>query len=542
MLKQLTKIHRRISFRAVIMLVIVITVAIALIISGLFVAGQTATNEETRTNQTIHNIGEAVRKNPVVLQHLKAYQAPASADNAIERYTHRIQTTMQVDAVVVMNMDLIRWSHPVKDQIGRSFLLRDDAAKSLNGKPHYSKTVGVLGPEYRYFTPVIKDGQQIGIVCITVTVKTVQAEILAAQKPILIGGLIGLLLGVFGAAWVSLYLRKRLLGMTPDQITAQVTELTALRESMSDGLIAIDDQRVIIQLNAQASQLFPALTAGNALTTDLYDALFHEAKAMNRPVAVRGKELIVSTTPLMAGKRNLGQLALVHDQSDYQQLVAQLAGTKQYIEALRAQQHEFMNKLQVISGLVELKQYDRLQTLVFDFHRDYQSEFGSLNSRIKLPAVTGFLLAKANEAHEQGKTFTVSEDSQLPALSETDTKIEAELIKVLGNLIDNALDAVSVKTGTVAVSLNYDEESRTILLEVADNGQGVAPALKDKILAKHFSTKGSDRGYGLALVNDVVKAHHGFLAIEDNEPAGTVMTVELPLAEKEDADDPSDDC
>ncbi|WP_262315465.1 ATP-binding protein [Lacticaseibacillus parakribbianus] len=524
--------RRRLSLRTLIIAAIGLTVAVSLLISGIIVALHTASAVAQRTNTTIQNIGNVVRQSPVVRNNLVAHEPPQSADNAIERYTHRIQKAMKVDAVVVMNQDLIRYSHPVKAQIGQSFLLRHDAAKSRHGKAHFSKKLGVLGPEYRYFAPIY-NGQhrQIGIVCITVTVKTVKAETRASLGPILLGAGIGLALGIVAAVWISWYIRRRLLGMEPDAIAAQVTELTALKESMSEGLIAIDPAGAIMQLNQVAQALFPGLEAGATLPPDLTAALFgRNARVAAQSVAIRNRELIVATTPLMAGKVNLGRLALFHDQSDYQRLVAQLAGTRQYIDALRAQQHEFMNKLQVISGLVEMAEYDKLQAFIQDVHHNYQSEFGDLNARIRLPAITGFLIGKRNEAHEQGKTLTVTKDSALPAVVGEAAMIQSDLIKVLGNLIDNALDAVATDGGTVELALNYDAESATVLIVVSDNGAGVAPTIKDQIFTPHFSTKGEGRGFGLSLVAGVVHAHHGILECDDNQPHGTVMTVELPLA------------
>lgn len=522
--------RKPLSLRTLIIATVGLTVAISLIISSVVIAINTANNERTRTNENIRNLANVVRTSPVVIKHLQAHTPPKRQDNQIQTYTHRLQKAMHVDAVVVMNQDLIRYSHPVKSQIGKSFLLRKDAAKSLHGRAHYSQKLGVLGPEYRYFAPIYDHSKQIGIICITVTVKTVNAEIRAAILPIIGAGVIGLIIGIIAAVLISVYLRRRLLGMEPDEIAAQVTELTALKDSMSDGLIAVDPTHVLIQLNAVSSRLFPSLQVGTNLPEDLYQALFGQGDHLNnRTVAVRSRELVVSTAPLMAGKDSLGEIALLRDRSDYEQLVAQLAGTKQYIEALRAQQHEFMNKLQVISGLVELNQYDKLQAFIQDVHHNYQEEFGNLNTRIKLPAVTGFLLAKNNEAHEQGKLFTVTPDSALPAVVGTAPKIESELIKILGNLIDNAFDAVPVKTGHVELALNYDAESKTIILSVTDNGTGIEPALQAKILQKHFSTKGTDRGYGLAFVNDIVNAHHGYLDFAQNEPQGTIIHIELPI-------------
>ena len=536
--------HRKWSLRTTIILVVLLTVATSLSIAALLVLHNVVQTQQRNIKQNIRSTATIVATSSIVKDNLTTKQPSARGD--IQRYTRRIQQATHVDFIVVMNRRLIRYSHPDTRVIGHRFSSPKDATKSLTGQTHFSRETGVLGNGYRIFTPVYDaKHQQIGIVCVGLTEKSINSETRSAELPIVIGSLLGLIIGIIAAWLLGTHIRRRLLGMEPQEIATRVTELSVINDSMSEGLIAIDQQRRLITANDVANELVPTLTIGDPVDDELFEALFEQSfkgskSTINESVLVQSKELIVSTSPLISAGKRLGSMALLRDRSEYQLLADQLAGTTQYIQALRAQTHEFLNKLQAVSGLIELHQYDEVQRFITNTSADYQAQFGNLNNHIQSPAVAGFLMGKLNQSHEQQVAFTITPDSLLPKQVASDA-LSVDLIKVLGNLIDNAIDAVNNADNVrseITLSINYDDESNILVIEVTDNGCGISKEVKAHMFEQHYSTKGRDRGYGLVLVKQVVDARNGYLSVTNNRPQGTTFYVELPLSnQKSEGDD-----
>jgi len=205
-----------------------------------------------------------------------------------------------------------------------------------------------------------------------------------------------------------------------------------------------------------------------------------------------------------------------------------LIGVRLYVEALRAQAHEFMNKLHVILGMVHMQYYDDLNCYVNQIAQRYQAEVGFVARRIKDHVVAGFILGKISSAREIGAELVLSEDCLLP--QSADGKISHELITILGNLLDNALEAVaSSPQKTVELDLTY--ENGMLDIQVSDTGPGISPELKEQIFLQGYSTKAGSRGLGLHLVKTAVERLAGTIEVVDTG-AGTTFKVRLPYESK----------
>ena len=184
-----------------------------------------------------------------------------------------------------------------------------------------------------------------------------------------------------------------------------------------------------------------------------------------------------------------------------------------------------MNKLHVILGLLHLKSYKQLEDYIIRTANNYQEEIGSLLGKIKSPVIAGFLLSKINRASDSGHTLTIGSDSLLPDSSSEDQI--AILITVLGNLIENALEAAGPEPGgEINVSLHYS--NGWLHCEVSDDGQGIAPDSLDHIFTKGVSSKGSERGVGLALVKQQIESVNGNISVESEPGIFTQFFVQIP--------------
>jgi signal transduction histidine kinase len=212
-----------------------------------------------------------------------------------------------------------------------------------------------------------------------------------------------------------------------------------------------------------------------------------------------------------------------------QQLAQQVSGIRLYAEALRAQTHEFMNKLHVILGLIRMEQFDRLAGYITGLTGRLEDEVGQVVPRVKDPMIAGFLLARSSAAREQNVTMVLSEDSQVPLCASE--SVAHDLVTILGNLMENAVEAMGESTRReIRVDLQYDADRLEIA--VADTGPGIPAENLERLFERGYSTKGEDRGFGLYHASLRVTALGGRLEAGPREGGGTVFRASIRYPEK----------
>jgi CitB family two-component system sensor histidine kinase MalK len=210
------------------------------------------------------------------------------------------------------------------------------------------------------------------------------------------------------------------------------------------------------------------------------------------------------------------------------QLAEQVSGIRLYAEALRAQTHEFMNKLHVILGLVHMGEFDRLSSYITGLTGRLQDEVGQVVPRVKDPMIAGFLLARSSAAREQNITMQLSEESQVPLCASE--SVAHDLVTILGNLMENAVEAIGEsERREIHVDLHHDSDRLTIA--VADSGPGIPPECREHLFERGFSTKGGDRGFGLYHASRRVAALGGHLVVANLECGGTVFRASIHYPE-----------
>lgn len=521
---------RKVHLKTKIMITFVLVTLLSTLISCMFIISNTLQNQKVQIKERITHVAKIVSDDTRVKDAL-VEQKPVK-NSQLDKNIKKLQKELGVDFIVVLDNSLIRYTHPNKASIGNKFSDPKDATQSLSGRRHYSTKKGVMGIGYRVFNPIYNDsGKQIGIVCVGLTLTTVNTSIFTALIPILKSFTISLFVSLVTAIILSFYIRKELLDMDPDEISRRVTELNAITESMSEGIIAINLDNKIVEVNRVAKGFFPQVNIGDTIDSDLFENAFSDNDlGRDKLGVINSKEFYISTSILISENKKIGRIALFRDISEYIKLENQLEGTNEYIEALRAQQHEFLNKLHAVYGLIELNKYDEAKKFISTTQSTFHKEFGSVNSQIQMPAVAGFIIGKMKEATEKGIDLQLSPESKINRTLNSG-ELSSDLIKVLGNLIDNSFDSlIEVQsTKSIIVSINYDSESNFVIIEVEDTGSGIDSEDKGKILKTRFSTKGKDRGYGLNIVNQIILKHNGFIDFIDNSPQGTITYIELPL-------------
>ncbi|MRS15487.1 two-component system sensor histidine kinase DcuS [Enterobacteriaceae bacterium RIT691] len=433
---------------------------------------------------------------------------------------------------VVTNMDGIRYSHPDESLIGKSFI-GDDLRPALNGKENVAINHGVLAEAIRVFTPVYDDHhRQIGVVVVGISLSKVDEQISRSRWSVVWSALFSILVGSLGIYALVRVLKRVLLGLEPAEISSLYQQRQAMLQSLKEGVMAVDAQGRVTLINHAARQILLSSSSlmqgepGQAqLLENLRAVLTQGTPLQDKELGCNGRLLLSNTVPVRNQGRVIGAISTFRDKTEVSQLLQRLDGMVNYVDALRTTSHEFMNKLHVILGLLSMKSYDKLEEYVLNTAQTYQTDIGAIQHRIKSPVVAGFLLGKINRAKERGFTLTLAEDSHVP--ENPDEKQVTVLITVLGNLIENALDAMSEQPeGEVSLLLHYQQGWLTC--EVSDDGPGIAQANLQDIFAKGFSTKGENRGVGLFLASQQLDELGGTITVESEPGVFTQFFVHLP--------------
>jgi sensor histidine kinase regulating citrate/malate metabolism len=234
--------------------------------------------------------------------------------------------------------------------------------------------------------------------------------------------------------------------------------------------------------------------------------------------------LTLNRMPLITRGQSAGSVTTMRDLTEIAALQHQLETTRSATDTLRAQAHEFSNHLHVIAGLVELREYPEVARYVRGVSGAHTERAAEVISKIADPSLAALLIAKASLAAEQGAALRVTADSALGPVPET---LASDLVTVVGNLVDNALDAVrgAGRAGWVEIALTETETE--VRLTVTDSGPGVAPELAEEIFRHGFTTKATaadaTRGLGLAITRLVCTRRGGAVTVD-----GAAFTARLP--------------
>lgn len=444
------------------------------------------------------------------------------------------QTTMtQTGAsyVVAIDMDGVRHSHPDPRLIGKKV---GEGVITADGRVHLRQDDGSTGPTANALVPLYgPDGRMVGEVSVGLQESSVSSE-LAAQLPAYAVWLaVALALGAVASWAIARRMKRRTFGLELDEIARLLQEREATLHGIREGVIAIDPRGRISVVNDEAQRLLglPFVATGRPVEDvvapgPLRDALTATSGVEDEIIVTDDSRLIVNRMPVVLDGRPHGAVVTLRDRTEFEALTSELTGTRSLTDSLRAQQHEFSNRLHAIAGLLEL---GRLAEAV-DYVRELRGAAADLDetlrAHIAAPQIIGLLLGKAAEAGERGIRFVIAPET---ALGEAPERVQA-LTTIVGNLVDNAFDAVAEAPGPRTVELGIVEAADRVTVRVADTGPGIDAAAADRVFESGYTTKAGafsrHSGLGLALVHAAVVRAGGTVSVSTG--AGAVFTVVLP--------------
>ncbi len=526
-----------------IILLVCSVVILALLVTYLLIGEEISERTYLHLEEKATDISRMVANSPVVINGMEG-DLP---DREIQTFAEDIREVTDVDYVVVFDMNSIRKSHPDEEKIGKHFVGGDEA-EVLKGKEHVSIAKGTLGMSLRSFTPIYNsdDSEQIGAVAVGISLSSIEEAVSKSRYIIYIGILFGAVIGGIGAILLGRRVRKILFGLEPSQIAKVFEERNKMLQSTVEGILTIDEKGTITLVNDTAEKIFKQAGLKGDLLGENIGTYLDDSKLikviqtgipeLDQETNLNGIALLANIVPVKVEGRVVGAISTFRDLTKIKRLAEELTGVRMYAEALRAQAHEFKNKLHVILGMVHMKSYDQLPAYISQITNHYQEEIGFIAKRIKDPVLAGFVLAKMSYAREQSMHVSLSSDTFVPMPREEG--IIHEIITIVGNLIDNALEAVkNAKDKKILVSFVFDEEEDTLTIEVKDKGTGMSDEKLSQVFRKGYSTKHSERGYGLHLVDESIQKLDGEVQVTSEPGKGTIFEVRIPYESKDENDD-----
>lgn len=470
---------------------------------------------DAAARQQVIGIATALADSPSTAQAIQS----GRATEVLQPVTEAVRGHTDIAFITIMAPDRTRYTHADPAQIGGQYIGTIEPA--LRGETFTEAYTGTLGPSVRAVAPVRDSaGEIVGLVSAGI-LQTSLADQWRAQIPTIVTvSLAALAVSLAGVALIRRRLLRQTHGLRPDELRVMYEHHDAILHSVSEGLIVLDRTGVAL-VNDEARRLL-ALPPGPVDRSDLPEFLRTYNPGARDEVHVTADRVLVVNRSEVEDTRT-SEVVTIRDRTELQGALGELSSLKVLTDTLRAQAHEAANKLHTIVTMVEMGRADEAVRFATDELALSQQLVDRLSSAVGEPALVALLLGKTAQADERGIELTVTEDTHLPSNADDVPLTGAEMVTVLGNLIDNAMDACDREDPWVEVTVQMHDGS--LLLRVADSGPGMDPDTFEQAMQRGYSTKdGADhQGLGLALVTQIVKRHNGSLAADVSY--GSVITV-----------------
>jgi two-component system CitB family sensor kinase len=475
-------------------------------------------------------VANAVSSDPEIA----AAAARDDPDGLVARRAEQIRSASDALFVVVTNRDGIRLSHPTPSEIGRR--VSTDPSAALSGQTVTTVERGTLGLSARAKVPLKVGDTIIGEVSVGFAVREIQAQrrgLLRVAAPFAVGAL---LLGVAGSVLLTRRLRRLTLGLEPHELAELVQEREAVLHGIGEGVLAVDNDGRVSVCNDEAARLLAVEAKPGVPVADLElpprvrGALDGVGPTDNLITVAGDRVLVVGRRPVHRDGRSLGLVLTLRDRTDLETVTRELDSVRTLTDALRAQRHEFANRLHTISGLLQTAHHAE----AVEYLHALTGPSGALGPGAESlcdPYLQAFLAAKTTEAAEKDVVLRLGDDTWVPSR----VVRPVEVTTVLGNLVDNALEAARLgprRPAWVEVDLLADGDC--LHISVADSGDGVPEPLRAKVFTEGVSGRdGPGRGLGLALARTAARGSGGDVQLADPDggaDAGAVFTAQMPGA------------
>ena len=478
------------------------------------------------------NVSKAVSLTTVVQEGLKNKNS-----SQIQLYAESVRKATGARFVVVGDHEGRRYSHPVPERIGKLMVGGDNPRALEKGEAYVSKAIGTLGPSMRGKVPIFDNaGKVIGVVSVGYLQETVEGVTEGYLQRVLLWVCGLLLLGVIGTWLIARNVKKSIFGLEPIEIARLFRERNAILDSIREGVVAINDEGQITMLDPEAAKMLdipPESGIGTPIEsilpqTKMLDVLQSGEEQFDQEMQIGDIEVVVNRVPIWQNDKVTGVVSSFRRKEEIDRLAQELSQIQEYSEALRAQTHEYSNKLHTLAGLIQLGSHREALELIGQETSGYQELLGTLAVKVPDPLLSAIILGKYNRAQEMRIKFQLDPESRMIDIPQNINR--EKIVTILGNLLENAIEAAQENTSRQGMlQLSMTDFGNDLIFEVEDSGSGIDDESVDLSLQHGFTTKsGTGRGIGLSLVHENLKYLGGHLTVVRSSLGGMRFTIYIP--------------
>lgn len=537
----LSRIQRKISATQIIL---VVSLTIILAIIGI------VTNikfEKDKTDRNLQNISETIATSPSFMEN-DIQNGTAQDQVNLMRYLDSLKKSLyDVDVISIVNKNNQRFYHTNHSLIGTQYDGEQPDFSPVEKTFYIVNTNGPSGAQRRAYSALYSEtGEYLGFIMVIILTEHVNENITQIITTYAILAVVAIVIELFITSRISKSIKNSLLGYEPDTISAMYLVRDNILESLKEGVIAVDKNGTILFTNNSAVKMLDKSSTatefigknieqiknGNVIKTVLNGT---EKEFGIQGQRMDGTDVIIDRIPIKHEEDPIDTICILHDRAEYTKLMEDLAGTRYLVDSMRANNHDFTNKLHVILGLIQMEMYDQATSYIENITMVQRASISKIMNCISEPALAALLIGKTARAAELNVKFTLRDGSHF---SNTDMHIPTEvLITVIGNLIENAFESMNAKEpnpsnpNELIIGLFSKEDS--ILITVDDTGLGISEENKQRIFENGFSTKGENRGTGLYQVKTMVENLGGLITVDSQENVGTSFFVYFSKEKKD---------
>ena len=513
-------------------LVLIVSLAAFLGIAGILINIYFETEKRDRNLQ---NVAETIAYSPFLTNDVLTSEGKSKV---LSEYLDSLKEALgDIDVISVVNKEGIRIYHSNHSLIGTIYDGVLPAFESdKNGYDAVYET-GPSGTQRRAYAAIYdENGEYIGVVMAIMLVKNIRSETAQILFIFSLITLAAILMELLICAELSGKIKKALLGYEPDVFSAMYQIRDSILETLKEGILAVDQNGVVQFANEAAVNMLEEIQKGMGKTIvgqnmgSLGDDMMLVHTLEKGEKEFNGKlgnaNILVDKIPIKEGENIIGAIAIFHNRAEYTKLMEDLSGTRYLVDSMRANNHDFTNKLHVILGLIQMEMYEEATTYIQNITMVQRSTISRIMNAVDAPAIAALLIGKTARASELNIKFVLREGC---CYSQSDMNLPSEvLVTIIGNLIDNAFESMNENNDyTVQKELLFGIYSKpgAVLITTDDTGSGISLENMEQIFENGYSTKGEGRGTGLYQVKSMVDALGGKITAESQVGVGTSFSV-----------------
>ena len=523
--------NKRVSIKGVqhtffrVQLILIISLAFILGASGSFI---NLHFETEKRDQNLKNVAESIARSPILTGKVLENK------ETVSHYLDTLKGTLDdIDVISVVDKQNIRIYHSNRELIGTQYTGNLPDFSDKNRSYYAVNEQGPSGSQRRAYAAVYnEDGEYVGVVMAIMLMKNIKTEITQMLLIFLAITVVAVLIELTVAVKLSKTVKKSLMGYEPDVFTVMYKMRDNILETLEEGIIATDINGDIQFINESAARMLSDRKQTELVGKNIEifgdEKISRSVKSEKKELNIRltNQDVILDRVPIKEDGNTVGSILVLHNRAEYTKLMEDLSGTRYLVDSMRANNHDFTNKLHVILGLIQMEMYPEACSYIQNITMVQRENISKVMNAVSEPSVAALLIGKIARASELNVNFILREGC---CYNSADMNLPSEmLITVIGNLLDNAFDSMNQNTDFNAqkeLLFGIYSKPGAVLITVDDTGSGISPQNIDLIFNNGFSTKGEGRGTGLYQVKTTVENFGGKISVESQEGVGTSFSV-----------------